>query len=100
MIIIVNNEVKTEYSVRKKRINIGRHRSNDIRIDDALISRLHAQIFRQGRIYYIRDMESKNGTYIDDKRIDIAPLKENTEVRLGNCVLTFVRQQKEIHSVT
>ena len=98
IIITMNQQVKSEYSVRKKRINIGRHRSNDIRIDDPLISRLHAQIFRQGRIFYIRDMESKNGTYIDDKRIDIAPLRENTEVHLGSCTLMFIRQTKDVHS--
>jgi len=98
IIITMNQQVQSEYSVHKKRINIGRHRSNDIRIDDPLISRLHAQIFRQGRIYYIRDMESKNGTYIDDKRIDIAPLRENTQVRLGGCTLTFIRQAKAVHS--
>lgn len=98
IIITINQQVKSEFYIQKKRINIGRHRSNDIRIDDPLISRLHAQIFRQGRIYYIRDMESKNGTYIDDKRIDIAPLRVDTQVRVGNCTLTFVRQSKDVHS--
>ncbi|MBI3561439.1 MAG: FHA domain-containing protein [Gammaproteobacteria bacterium] len=98
IVISKNKQIKSEFTLHKKRINIGRHRSNDVSIDDPLISRVHAQIYRQGRIYYIRDMHSKNGIFINNKRIDIAPLKEHTEVKLGDCILTFVRQTKGVNS--
>lgn len=101
MIVITRaDQPKSEFFIRKKKINIGRHRSNDISIDDPMISRVHAEIIRQGRLYYIRDLSSKNGTYIDNKRIDIAPLTEQTLVRIGGCTLTFVRREKALQSTS
>jgi general secretion pathway protein A len=94
LIIRINNKVQGEYFIRKKRINIGRHRDNDLRIDDPLISRQHAQIMQQGRTVYLRDLNSTNGTYVNNKRVDIAALEEGTVVKIGNCLLTFLRNNK------
>ena len=94
LVIRINNKVQGEYFIRKKRINIGRHRDNDLRIDDPLISRQHAQILQQGRTIYLRDLNSTNGTYVNSKRVDIAALEEGTVVKLGNCLLTFLRNNK------
>lgn len=94
IVITANNQPKREFFIRDKRVTIGRHRTNDISIDDPLISRVHAEIIRQGRIYYVRDLNSKNGTFIDNRRIDIAPIHEHTRVRVGDCLLTFIRKEK------
>lgn len=94
LVIRINNKVQGEYFIHKKRINIGRHRDNDLRIDDPLISRQHAQILQQGRTVYLRDLNSTNGTYVNNKRVDIAALEEGTVVKLGNCLLTFLRNNK------
>jgi len=94
LVIRINNKTQGEYSIRKKRINIGRHRENDLRIDDPLISRQHAQILQQGRTIYLRDLNSTNGTYVNNKRVDIAALEEGTVVKLGNCLLIFQRNNK------
>lgn len=94
LVIRINNKIQGEFSIRKKRINIGRHRDNDLRIDDPLISRQHAQILQQGRTTYLRDLNSTNGTFVDGKRVDIAALDEGTIIKLGNCQLTFLRNNK------
>lgn len=94
VIIRSNNRIQGEYFIRKKRISIGRHRSNDLRIDDPLISRQHAQILQQGRTIYLRDLNSTNGSYVNSKRVDIAPLEEGTVIKIGNCHLTFTRNSK------
>ena len=94
IVIENNNKHRGEYFIRKKRVTIGRHRENDLRIDDPLISRQHAQIIRQGRTMYFRDLNSTNGSYLNKKRIDIAPLEEGTTIDLGNYTLTFTRSNK------
>jgi len=93
-VIKINDKTQGEYFIRKKRINIGRHRENDLRIDDPLISRQHAQILQQGRTIYLRDLNSTNGTYVNSKRVDIAALDEGTVVKIGNAYLTFTRNNK------
>lgn len=95
LVIRSDNKIQGEYFIRKKRINIGRHRDNDLRIDDPLLSRQHAQIIQQGRTVYLRDLNSTNGTYVNSKRVDIAPLEEGTIVKVGNCQLTFMRNNKD-----
>ena len=94
LVIRSNNKIQGEYFVRKKRITIGRHRENDLRIDDALISRQHAQVIQQGRTIYLRDLNSTNGTYVNGKRVDIAPLEIGTNIKIGSCQLTFTRSNK------
>ena len=95
IVIRSDNRIQGEFLLRKKRINIGRHRDNDLRIDDPLLSRQHAQIIQQGRTIYLRDLNSTNGTYVNSKRVDIAPLEEGTIIKVGNCQLTFMRTNKD-----
>jgi general secretion pathway protein A len=98
LVIRTNNKIQGEFFIRKKRINIGRHRDNDLRIDDPLISRQHAQILQQGRTIYLRDLNSTNGTFVNNKRVDIAALEEGTVIKLGSCLLTFLRSNKHAAS--
>lgn len=98
LVIRTNNKIQGEFFIRKKRINIGRHRDNDLRIDDPLISRQHAQILQQGRTIYLRDLNSTNGTFVNNKRVDIAALEEGTVIKLGSCLLTFLRSNKNAAS--
>ena len=95
LVIQSENNVRSEYFIRNKRISIGRHSKSDLRVDDQLMSRNHAQIIQQGRTIYLRDLNSTNGTYLDSKRVDIAALEEGMTIRVGRCHLTFMRDQSE-----
>lgn len=50
-------------------MSIGRDKNNSIVIDDPLVSRIHCKIRRIRTAWYIEDVGSKNGTWINDKRI-------------------------------
>jgi pSer/pThr/pTyr-binding forkhead associated (FHA) protein len=45
-------------------ISIGRSPDNDIQIKDNEVSRKHLKIHRQGKKYFIKDLNSKNGTLV------------------------------------
>ena len=51
---------------------LGRHTDNDIVFDDALVSRRHAAIVKTDSGFLIRDLDSTNGTYLNDQRVDAA----------------------------
>jgi pSer/pThr/pTyr-binding forkhead associated (FHA) protein len=50
-------------------ITIGRSKKNNIRIDDNLASRNHALVQKIKNTYYIKDLDSTNGTYVNNKQI-------------------------------
>ena len=68
---------------------IGRSPANTIPLKDAKISRKHAQIHRAGGKYVLIDLESSNGTYVNDKRVSEHPLQPHDVVRMGPFTLVF-----------
>jgi signal transduction histidine kinase/pSer/pThr/pTyr-binding forkhead associated (FHA) protein len=62
--------------------------SNDFRIVADGVSRVHARVSRQGDDYYIADLQSTNGTFLNDRKIDSeAKLSHGDKIRLGRSVL-------------
>ncbi len=55
--------------LREKTITIGRDPSAAIAIQDASVSRFHAQITRQSSGYYLADLESSNGTWVNGEPV-------------------------------
>ncbi|MCK5201442.1 MAG: FHA domain-containing protein [Spirochaetales bacterium] len=51
------------------KIIIGRSRSCDVVLNDALVSRKHAVIQKIKDEYFIKDLNSKNGTYVNKKKV-------------------------------
>lgn len=82
------------------RITIGRRADNHLVIDGDNISRQHVAIERRGGEYFLTDLGSANGTYVNDARIAEAPLRDGDRVRVGyftfsvslrerDCILNF-----------
>jgi pSer/pThr/pTyr-binding forkhead associated (FHA) protein len=62
---------------------LGRSGGCDLLLDDLTVSRRHAQLFfREGR-WIVIDLESTNGTYINDERVQRAELLPGDIVMLG-----------------
>jgi hypothetical protein len=75
------------------RITIGRTPNNDVVIEDPSVSRLHAYV-RQADGWVIADAGSKNGSWLDDARLEPrreAALSVGAVLRLGDIALTFYR---------
>jgi pSer/pThr/pTyr-binding forkhead associated (FHA) protein len=68
----------------------GRHPESDIFLDDVTVSRRHAEFYRQGSRFTVRDVGSLNGTYVNRERIDEAELTGGDEVQVGKFRLMFL----------
>lgn len=78
---------------------VGRHTTNELRVDDDSISRSHARISRIGDEYFVEDLGSRNGTFVAGKRITRAKLDHDCWVQFGPRVsfrfsLTDVREER------
>lgn len=67
----------------------GRHPRSDIFLDDATVSRRHAEFLREGNVFRVRDSGSLNGTYINRERTDVSVLTSGDEVQIGKFRLVF-----------
>lgn len=74
----------------------GRDESCDIYLDDLLISRKHARIFSHGYKFYLDDIQSTNGTFLNDERVNgIVRLRNQDRISIGNTVLKFIQDDIE-----
>ncbi|MFN0059049.1 MAG: HD domain-containing phosphohydrolase [Planctomycetota bacterium] len=63
--------------------------SEEIPVLDQGVSRRHAEIFRVGEMYLVRDLGSRNGTFVNEQRVDEWVLRVGDRVQVGNTVLVF-----------
>jgi ABC transport system ATP-binding/permease protein len=54
----------------KEKLTFGRDPNNDVVLDNPRVSRYHTQVTRVGRRYYVTDLRSSNGTFVNDKRVE------------------------------
>jgi FHA domain-containing protein len=71
-------------------ISIGRSSDADVRIEDRFASGVHARIYSRGANYYVEDMNSTNGTFLNGGRLHgEAKLNDLDEVKIGNTEFRF-----------
>jgi hypothetical protein len=69
---------------------IGRSSEADIRIEDRFASGIHARLYNRGASYYVEDMKSTNGTFLNGARLDgEAKLGDLDEIRIGDTEFRF-----------
>ncbi len=71
-------------------ITIGRNIKNDIQIDNLAVSKFHARIERSNDNYFIEDLNSTNGTFINDKKIEKCELQDRDTASIGKHSLIFL----------
>jgi FHA domain/Integrin beta chain VWA domain len=77
--------VAAEYSLMKDEISIGRGEDNDVVIPHASVSRQHARLMRRDGGFELMDLNSTNGSYVDDRQIHgSAFLSAGSRLRLGD----------------
>lgn len=74
----------------KEVVTIGRDSANDLIIDHALASRRHARLEREEAGFYVRDLNSTNGTYVNGQLIDEAcMLHHQDQIIVADTIITF-----------
>ncbi|MGH3009919.1 MAG: FhaA domain-containing protein [Gaiellaceae bacterium] len=78
----------------KRRSVLGRSRDADVQIEDANISRRHAEIVQEGSAYWVVDLGSTNGTEVNGRRVQRAKLDEGSKFTIGETTVTFSTERE------
>ncbi len=95
------------YLLEKAATTIGRNDDNDIYLDDYAVSALHAVIVAENNPYlddaqdfFVQDMESTNGSFVNDERVERHLLKQGDIIKVGSHEFTFDSGQNPRHERT
>ncbi len=92
LILMQRAEVIRELPLKntKAAYSIGSDEENDLVIDDRYVSNRHALIERHGTQFFVRDLHSAFGTFINGKRVDVqAELHDGDRMRIGEHIVVF-----------
>jgi hypothetical protein len=73
-----------------ERTRIGRSPDCEVFLDDVTVSRNHAVLVERDGAFVVEDQGSLNGTFLNRRRIDSAPLENGDELQIGKYRMTFI----------
>jgi len=84
------NEIKTIES-DKDELTIGRNPANDIVVDNLAVSDRHARIIRGEDGYVLQDLDSTNGSFVNEKKISQVILQAKDTINIGKHILEVAK---------
>jgi diguanylate cyclase (GGDEF)-like protein len=98
IVVIYGPEIGRRMPLSTAPFDIGRSSKNDLFIDQESISRHHARITFDGSSYLVSDMNSTNGTFVNDHPVKESRLKDGDQVQIGRSILKFMTGENiEVH---
>ncbi len=103
VLIFEDVEIK-EYAVARHDFLIGRAQNASISLEDATVSSQHALLELdkdnqdKSPKFYLKDLSSKNGTYLDGKRISRIPLNNGDEFKIGWSTFRFMDHGESVRA--
>lgn len=96
LVLVREGTIIQKYKVHGDRLVIGRDADNDIPVASEFISRHHVQISYYNDAYWVSDLKSTNGTYVNGKRVQKHQLADKDVIALGHHRLIFqdVKQRR------
>ena len=80
--------------VDKRRVVLGRSRECDIQVEDANVSRRHAELRQEGATYWIVDLDSTNGLEVNGEHLNRAKLEPGDSFTIGSTEVTFSTERE------
>ena len=93
LIVKLNNEVVDHIDVKQGDMKVGRRPGCEVFLDNLSVSGEHANIFTIGDDSFIQDLNSTNGTFINNKKITKHHLRNGDAVVIGKHTLVYLTEQ-------
>lgn len=96
VLTVINDRGYTEqYMLRGRECIVGRQADTDLRLDARDVSRRHARILTEADGFFVEDLGSSNGTYLNNTRLSgKQQLKEQDRIQIGPYTICFQKQDE------
>lgn len=89
-------ERRLYYSLSEKPLSIGRCAECNIQIQDSRSSRWHCEVGQDEQGYYIKDLNSYNGTFLNNQKVSpLSRLQVGDQIQIGNTLFFVIEDQAE-----
>ncbi|PYT76545.1 MAG: hypothetical protein DMG40_25930 [Acidobacteria bacterium] len=85
--LMFDNKLVREVPVGSRPVTIGRAPDNDLSVDNLAVSSYHAKIYFEAGRMVIEDLNSLNGTFVNDLRVERATLHDGDRVHIGKHII-------------
>jgi type II secretory pathway predicted ATPase ExeA/pSer/pThr/pTyr-binding forkhead associated (FHA) protein len=99
VILTLNGETLREMTMDRRRLLIGRSEHNDLCIKSSYVSRHHAMFVKFGVATLLMDLNSRNGTFVNSRRISNQVMLHDDIINIGNHRIKFVDPNAKERSV-
>lgn len=89
-----NVEIRT-YPFTKAGMTVGRDEDNDIVVSNMAVSGYHAKFDIVGNNFFLTDLQSMNGTYVNDRKIVSIKLSDKDKITVGKHLIEFYMEEEE-----
>jgi serine phosphatase RsbU (regulator of sigma subunit) len=86
-LVVVDAQGRRTVSVPSGPFTIGRSSETQLQLNDAHVSRKHAELIQEGSTWHVRDLGSRGGTFVNDVKVERAALKPGDRIRIGDTEL-------------
>jgi len=96
LVVIAGPDRGRVFELDRDVVLLGRDESSPVWLTDPQVSRHHAQMVRRGDTYQVVDLESRNGTMVNGKRVEACRLSPGDVIRIGRTRLAFAEQADQV----
>ncbi|NDE96440.1 MAG: FHA domain-containing protein [Actinobacteria bacterium] len=94
LVSLIGPSKGARYLLEPEVTQIGRATTNEIFLDDVTVSRKHAQVLKREKRYFLQDLGSLNGTYLNCELVSEKPLNDGDELQIGKYRMHFFQGGK------
>jgi pSer/pThr/pTyr-binding forkhead associated (FHA) protein len=93
LVVVRGPNAGARFLLDRDLVTVGRHPTSDIFLDDITVSRRHVEFHRESRRFWIHDVGSLNGTYVNGVRVERQVLSTGDELQIGKFkLIAFVAE--------
>jgi len=88
----IESNLGKRYVLQKDVTSIGRDRDNDIVLDSDSVSRRHAKLEHRDGHFFVVDLDSTNGTFVNDEQdpINVCQLRRGDQLKVGDTIFKYL----------